>query len=314
MSLTSFLKEKEVKDKFKQEFSLPKFELERKILAPPITNHYILIGVAFDYLLRFYINYLNPDTITNTWVAEIAVEQLLITKTSGSKPFDLTHVWVEDAKLTQLSTEEYMEKFVNTLTKKDKSFFRKLLNVLKEAKKHHKLLLESGKISDDLIKSVINLARLDPILRSGYIDPNIGVADEKDVKDMKALISAVNPTIFKTTNTCFLNPTFGVASNVIGGADADLIIGDTLVDIKTTKYLKFDRAMFNQLIGYYLLSRMGGVNGISSKKRIKKLGIYFSRYGELYTFDVNSVIRERNIKKYLEWLMVITRPRYESKN
>lgn len=310
MSLTSFLKEKEVKDKFKQEFPLPKFELEKEIIAPPVTNHYILIGVAFDYLLRFYINYLNTDTITNTWIAEIAVEQLLAAKISESKPFNLT----EGAQLSKLSTEEYMEKLVDTLTKRDKLFFRKLLNVLKEAKKYHKLLLKFGKISDELIESVINLARLDPIFRSRYIDPNIGVVDKKDVKDMRVLISAVNPTTFKTANTCFLNPTFGVGSSVVGGADADLIIGDTLVDIKTTKYLRFDRTMFNQLIGYYLLSRIGGVNGASSKKRIKKLGIYFSRYGELYTFDVNSVVKERRVGEYIEWLMTMTKPKYGSKD
>lgn len=74
MSLTSFIKNSDVKEKFLQEFPKPEFRLKKELLAPPLTNHYGLVGTAFDYLLRFYIGHLNPKAITNQWIADIAIE------------------------------------------------------------------------------------------------------------------------------------------------------------------------------------------------------------------------------------------------
>ena len=72
MSLTTLLTNKDVRKKFSEEFPMPKFGLEKDILAPPRTNHYIIVGIAFDYLMRFYLQRLNPETISHPWVAEHA--------------------------------------------------------------------------------------------------------------------------------------------------------------------------------------------------------------------------------------------------
>ena len=45
---------------------------------------------------------------------------------------------------------------------------------------------------------------------------------------------------------CYLNPTFGDASNLVGGADADIILDDMLIDIKTTKAISFTQEHYNQ--------------------------------------------------------------------
>ena len=76
MSLTSLISNKDVKVRFAQEFLMPKFNKESKLLAPPQTNRYSLIGTAFDYLMRFYLKRLNPKAITTHWVAE-ATPQLV---------------------------------------------------------------------------------------------------------------------------------------------------------------------------------------------------------------------------------------------
>ncbi|KUK14961.1 MAG: Uncharacterized protein XD53_1610, partial [Petrotoga mobilis] len=51
MSLTSFLKNKDVKSAFERAFKKPQFDLQAELLAPPLTNNYSLVGTAFDYLL-----------------------------------------------------------------------------------------------------------------------------------------------------------------------------------------------------------------------------------------------------------------------
>ena len=78
MSLTSFLRNnQDVRDRFRQEFLKPKFSMKKEIVAPPLSNRYSLVGTAFDYLLRFYLQRLNPNTIEKeNWVAETAVNRL----------------------------------------------------------------------------------------------------------------------------------------------------------------------------------------------------------------------------------------------
>jgi hypothetical protein len=76
MSLVTFLKIPDVRERFVQQFPKPSFKLKKEILAPPRTNRYMLVGTAFDYLLRFYIKHLNPDAVTHQWFAEDVFDRL----------------------------------------------------------------------------------------------------------------------------------------------------------------------------------------------------------------------------------------------
>ena len=50
MSLTSFIKAKDIRDRFAQEFEKPRLVESRELLAPPLTKSYSMVGTAFDYL------------------------------------------------------------------------------------------------------------------------------------------------------------------------------------------------------------------------------------------------------------------------
>lgn len=89
-------------------------------------------------------------------------------------------------------------------------------------------------------EDALRLARLDQFYRQGsYTTVPLS---KKDIEDLKALIDIVDWRRFKISRwkrgKCRLNPTFGMGSSLVGGADADFIIGNLLVDIKTTKYLE----------------------------------------------------------------------------
>jgi hypothetical protein len=120
--------------------------------------------------------------------------------------------------------------------------------------------------------------------------------------DLSRLISCVELEKFRARQSCILNPTFGEASLLVGGTDADLLIDRRLIDIKTTSKLDMKREDFNQLIGYYALSRLGGMHGIIGEDPIRELGIYSARYAEFLTFQVDDVIDEAKLKPFLEWV------------
>ena len=99
---------------------------------------------------------------------------------------------------------------------------------------------------------------------------------------------------------CVLNPTFGAGSALVHGADADLLIDDTLIDLKTNKRLEFDRAIFNQLVGYYVLSQVGGIPECP-QSRIEVLGVYFARFGVLHRLRINECIEVSRIPVVVDW-------------
>ena len=73
MSLTSFLANKDVKERFRQEFEKPRLRVKKELLAPPLSKRYTLVGTAFDYLMRFYLKRLNPNAVTKQWIAELSI-------------------------------------------------------------------------------------------------------------------------------------------------------------------------------------------------------------------------------------------------
>lgn len=98
-----------------------------------------------------------------------------------------------------------------------------------------------------------------------------------------------------------LNPSFGEASGLVGGADADLIIDERLIEIKTTTRWSFPRRTFDQLLGYHILMHIGGVDGVPDLPTIETYGIYYSRHARLYTFPVREVMDEERFPAAVEW-------------
>ena len=285
MSLTTFLGNKDVKAKFSEEFSKPKFNVKREILAPPVTKHYKLVGTAFDYLMRFYIKRLNPEATARKWVAESAVRRFIFMSTDGIEINAQTH---------EINMDEAF------MSEDDTQLLKKFEDIISVAKTNYSEYLESGVMTDELIRSAILLAQLDFIYRAGIVDESIGVTDNGDIADLRKLISIVNQNSFRAKGLCILNPAFGEASRLVGGADADLLIDNELIDIKTTMSPEFKRDYFNQLIGYYTLYKLGGIPDTPEPK-IENLGIYYSRYGELYTLPVVDVIQASKFPSFMEW-------------
>lgn len=87
-----------------------------------------------------------------------------------------------------------------------------------------------------------------------------------------------------------LNPVFEGAPDV-GGADGDLIIGQTLLEIKTVKYWKIEsQSALRQLLGYVLLD-------YSDQYNIKRIGMYMARQGVTLRWDLETAIRSMSSGK-----------------
>ncbi len=80
-----------------------------------------------------------------------------------------------------------------------------------------------------------------------------------------------------------LNPTFEGSADV-GGADADLILGRTLIEIKTTKKAEIRPDWMRQLLAYALLD-------YSNQYDIGSVGFYFPRQGLFLQWSLDEVMQ-----------------------
>ncbi len=261
---------------------MPRMAIKKELLAPPLSNRYSLVGTAFDYLMRFYLKRLNPDALTAPWVAE----QVL------ADPYSpLLQDVIIDGGTGQV------------LSYRETAFTHTAHSIIDQAKDEYSQYLSAGRITGQLIESTLRLAQLDPILRAGIVGEDLGEVHREDVDDLRALISIVEPQSFKAVRLCLLNPTFGETSHLVGGADADLVIDDMIVDIKTTKNPRFQRDYFDQLIGYYILHEIGGVGGLEPRPEISRIAVYFSRQAFLGTLDLRDIISQETFPAFVHWFI-----------
>ena len=141
------------------------------------------------------------------------------------------------------------------------------------------------KIDDitELLPDCIVLANLEVVARGGEDlgNKNIFHIDNQEVQDLKNQVSLLDSHMWQRENNVVLNPMFGDSSRYIGGADADVLIDGTLIDIKSYQCLKVDRHIQRQLMGYYILNLREG-----DPSRLHSLGVYFARHGILHTIPI----------------------------
>ena len=263
MSLTSFVEIKDVREKFNETFSKPKIGANVALQFASQTKNYGLVGQGFDYLLRFYLQRIHPFATSTGWLAEAAI---IVSKV----PLTLKQ-----------------EVFAQGIVKRAKAAFNQYQN--------------DGNVNIELAKSALCLAQLDLLFRPGILVPNLGTPEDADVDDLIKLMSLVTPDLFQAREVCVLNPTFGVASRLVGGADMDVVLDDMLVEIKTTKGKILERGHFNQLLGYYVLSRIAPIDGAPPKHKINRLGIYSARYRQFYTINLKDIASESVFLNFTTW-------------
>lgn len=264
VSLSTFVERKDVKEYLRLNVPKPWFEVRAEIKAPPLTTSYGWTGTAFDYAMRFYLQKLNPSAKARRWLAEESAAMVVAGRRESARTMKRVRGIIETAK----------------------DCLRSYLKSRRDAK--------PGR---ELIRAAVDLAQLDLVYRIGLLD--LQPINEAMVEDIGNMLALVRADDFGAKRTCVLNPTFGAASELVGGADGDLFIDGTLVDIKVNKNLEMGRDIFNQLLGYFCLSCIGGVDGCRGK--VTCVAVYFARYGILHRLPVDSFVETSRLPELLKW-------------
>ena len=177
--------------------------------------------------------------------------------------------------------------------------------------------VRTGEMTGRLARFLLKISSLDVLhrtMRANFLPPAadaifVESIPQQEIDDLLALYRAIPDELFRGESV-WLNPDLSILNRDIrpkrrrlpvGGvkADADLIVDDLLVDIKTSgKSMTPSLPLqdFCQLVGYFALTALAGTH------RVRRLGIYYARYGYLFEFPVpRARPGSGGLTAFLEW-------------
>ena len=285
MSITQLLREDQtLRAELRGRFKYPRFPLQAELVAPALSSSYSTVGTAVDYLLRGKVEFLNPG--------RVSLNQALIGEYGYSR---LTMFLKRVGKgRVALGRKHRLILPANKVLRRVDEDYERSRTVLMAYGRN-------GLLCEEVVNAALFFARLDPFYRAGVIDPGLIEPDEHAHADVSSVIRQAPDGPFIAQKHCYLNPDFGKASLLVEGADADLIVDDLLLEIKTTKDLGVRREHLDQLLSYYVLHKIGGVNEMPRSRPIKRVGIYFSRHALLWSVPVEELASTRALTGFKRW-------------
>jgi hypothetical protein len=290
VSLTSLVKQPDVRERLAHVRPTVSRKIPVPLLAPPRSNRYSIVGIAFDYLLRFEIERRAKRCTSRGWVAEHAPR--VLEDVAGG---------VVTVKVLELGGGPPSE------TPPPGGFGRAARRVQKRLDEAREVFLEyihsespSGRDQERAAACALVLAKLDLVFRARCYDPEFERADQEDVADVLAMLALAPFEVLAPTAAIHLNPVFGNASHAVGGADADLIVGDLLVDVKTSKQARIQAEDLDQLLGYILLARRARREN-RQFPLVHRLGLYYARFAHTVVVDGTDWTNHPSFREIETW-------------
>ncbi|WP_054941699.1 hypothetical protein [Paenibacillus ihuae] len=230
-----------------------------------------IIGHAYDYMLRAYvqrINNLHQEQQGNSLAASVAV-----------------HIIGQD------SIHEAFSEIVS---------------------RRNAYITGQSTLTEEVINDSVILGQLEQFYRSGSGDPaNLLRTNSEDVYDLIALVQATArfSESFQDKDGILCNPRFGEAvTALVDGADGDLIVGDTLIDIKTESQFRWKIGQSRQLIAYWILSCLSP----NFPSQIKRLAVWNPRYCKLVSIDIFDICKTMDMIRFVDdFLGIITSEQFK---
>ncbi len=257
--------------------------------VPVPGGHWSLVGTAIDYRIRYYFSITPSEEL----IAYKALGRAVKSWTDRFHPYSNTPDESDAGDETFELDCQRSEELIGAYWK----FFNNLQDFLKTVKPiRQRLPTDKERL---LAQYCGVLARLDAYFRShkyAILAP-VNEAALKGHRKLLALttdsevedICILSKLFYKqhaalTKQPAVLNPEFA-GSAIVGGADGDLIVGNTLIDIKTALHYQESKKWFRQLIGYALLD-------FHDEYKITTVGLYLARQGLLLSWPLEQITRD----------------------
>ena len=245
----------------------PRVRLSREVLVPAIGGNPQRVGTAFDYAFQYGLAARGWGTI-GRFLHDEAMPDLVEASTRG--------------------LIEYSAAMLVELVNGAQSTLR---NIDPDAS-----------LSRKSAQACFGLAAVDQLVfhpRSG----DLNEADPVELDQLQRLFAIVPWKSFEPRRQIHLSPSLGRGGAAFGGAAADLLLDECLIELKALKVPAVSLAATRQLVGYALLANTFGFDGLPLELRVSDLGVYQARSGELCTFPLDSVVDPAARDVVLEFIL-----------
>ena len=159
MSLTSMLKTRTARDLFRMTFAFQPYRADAEIVAAlPEDGNHAAVGIAFDYLARFWLERRHSDVEKSAWIAETGACML-------------AEAAVSDPQYAGLA--------------------RNARKALTRAKSEYDAYMRTGDPTDGLMRASIELVELDMVYRTGMTN-GVGLEPRtEDIADLRVLLEVI---------------------------------------------------------------------------------------------------------------------------
>lgn len=161
----------------------------------------------------------------------------------------------------------------------------------------------TGDLPAAAARASVVLTGFDLAFRPGRTDEVRREPVPEEIAEIQSLYAIVPWEELRPKRAAFLNPNFGAGSHAVGGADADLVIDDLLLDVKTIRTTELSSQYVLQVIGYALLANRFGIDGDGSGTQIERVGIYYSRTGRIFSVPLCDVLERREHDRVTDYLV-----------
>lgn len=243
-------------------------DLEARTIRPVAGVPPTTLGMAIDYRIRYHLAVTPSQDLVAAHGATILLEQHL-NEFEPENPALWRHSRVLTGGIRVSGVPDLADPEVAHLA--PAAFFQALDRLLADTNPVGRTL---DAVSEErLDRACAVLALYEEVFRTGRVWPTSLLASipmdasadaifELIPRDWTDDIAVVCSRLFAEvplTGNAILNPTFALSLGV-GGADADLVLGGCLLDIKATVNPRLDRAWLLQLLGYTLLDSDNACN------------------------------------------------------
>lgn len=248
---------------------------------------YTLIGTALDYRLRFYFPQVGhrgsvKNLVCYDGAARACGGKIIYNASDKIRYF----VPPAEKRLGCLEADILLEFFSNleVLLSRIAPTQRRLDKADEDTLQRHCIVMAALDVFFRSTREAQNSVLLMPAPKSTP-EELLAVAEEAWLDDLRTLSwnfhDKFSPLLSK--KAC-LNPTFD-GSGFVGGADADLIVDNCLIDIKTTINPLKDAGWIYQILGYVLLDW-------HDENHIQEVAIYLSRQCFLLKWSLDDLLLE----------------------
>jgi hypothetical protein len=279
IGVTEFISKPEIRDRIRRDFPNPGTDVEGEIRVTHSSDQHSLLGQAFDYLIRIWLE-TNCETVYDPH----------------------THLLRLDADWTfsmDYTPSRYAEGYDPEKAREYTIDEDKYNRALERARKKREQFNKTGMNVNNAIDAALVYSGLDHNV--GFDDGTLQANsfEEKVVTELQELFHNLREQDSLIKQSVIISPVFGERSFILEG-HADFIIDDVLIDVKVTEDPAFKPGYWRQLLAYYMLNdihrelQAAEIDSYGSDvpyPELSKVGVYFARYGELQTIDVENYLQ-----------------------